>query len=379
MKFTDMNNLEVIEATMDQENLLVSLFLPFGIPGHDEDELKIERKNTLAAAKERLSDDPDPFWAEALKAATNDLEALIAGKLEASPLPAPFTVAYYFNKSTAIRTFIADSMTSYVSFAPFAELEPLVYNEWAAEPYIVLQLDPENPSFLEGQGTRLEGMKISIPDSLRTSVGDSLEDFHFKKLMDTTDRNRSGAPDIEKRSQSDVFGYGSRQNSQQDNNRSYWLKIISLLIRSNIDAERHVFMQGDERLCLEFIHQNSDLRISKDNYLGMPKERESNRDLGQKILEIIVDRKLNDAESSMASKRLEKDGYQVLDLVRTGQTRDLFIQQLDWFHDHNHPSDRYQYENPRSAIIARALKYQTKIHYIRNGIPNKHHMAAVAY
>ncbi len=66
-------------------------------------------------------------------------------------------------------------------------------------------------------------------------------------------------------------------------------------------------------------------------------------------------------------------------MLNVRQIRKLFVQQDDWFAEDSANDGQYEFSNPRSSVLAEALKYRAEIVYTKTMIDNKQGLAGLSY
>lgn len=366
MDFIQMRAGQAIRKLIREDKLIVSVFLPFGIAGQDEKRCIIERRKTLSQLAAKL-EIHDSFWRQGVDVIRKRIE-------DFQPSHPPCSKAFFYNREVAIEVDLGQQVRPHFAFAPYAEIEPLIYMNWAHESYVVLELDPDEPKLLRGHGPELIQTHLDIPEHLQQTVGELATQFSFEKVIETADRNANPGTSLEGHAGQQLHGLSSRRSSHKQKNRDYWFRILRPLFKHNLKPEdRYIFLAGVEDLLIEFTADGHEFKIPKENFI-LSDHYKGYQQLAECVMKRLIDRKIRQANEDMERLDLTKNDYDILDTIRTGQTRDLYIQQLDWFTDSNRSERSYEHSNPRSAIISRALRFDAKIHYTSKDIPNRHHI-----
>ncbi len=370
MNFETVTASEAIAKLIDEEGLFVSLFLPYGVSGQNERKLGIERKKALSALYSKIAPQ-DIFWRQGF-------EQIRQENQQAKIDQPPCTRAYFFNHNFSLRVDIPDELRAHFSLATYAELEPLIYLNWAYEPFMLCHIEQEEMKLYRAYGAKFEKLSIEIPDHLKQSIGPSIKDFSFKNVVDVADLNSNPGTDLDSGGQAGLHGLSSRQQSHADKKRGYWLRLLGDIFAANVtESPQQVYIYGSAEITRGFQEVLSKYRIPTENFIS---ERfKSKSELIHHIMKQIIHRKLARANQRFDDEALKSNIYDILDLIKTGQTKELFIEQLDWFKSQNRQGNSYEFHNPRSAIISRAMQYHTKINYTNKPINNRHHLCALAY
>ena len=103
------------------------------------------------------------------------------------------------------------------------------------------------------------------------------------------------------------------------------------------------------------------------------------REIIQQVQHKIVEKKLASAAMELDGARCYKNINDIVELIKARQIRKLFVQQDNWFSGESVNDVRYEFSNPRSSILADALKCRAQVAYTTNSIDNKHGLAGLSY
>ena len=352
------------------------MFLPYGIPGIDDDKIRINRKNMLSEARKKLENSNDDHWLQLISRIEAENRRKTSDPVKKG---LPFTDIYIAGPEFSLQTSLPAALLPHFSFAAYAEIEPLIYSKWANRPYLVIKLDPEKPRVMQGIGYQIHETDLRIPLGLKNSFGNSLEDFTHASVLEAVDRNRRPSTDLEKSDFGGYFGYSSRKKTHKETNTDYWLMIVSELFRENMkDYDLATFVVGTPEVCKNFIEMNRKSVFENAEILPV-KLNEDDHELVRQVLHRIVEVKLESSLREMNSQRVLDNLNDVVELLDSGNIRKIFVQQHDLFGENSVGDGQYEYSNPRSVILANALKSNAQVEYTRNLIDNKHGLAGVAY
>lgn len=379
MNFVTFSAESAVKAIQGWEGPFISLYLPYGITGINADQMRIERKNTLEAAKVKLNHQDDA----ALAATLSDII-----KLQDDPpwknehgtlIELPRTEAYIYSRDHGIRVILPAAIRAHFSFANFAEIEPLVYTTWMNEPYFILRLDLENPGIYQGCGNHLEEIPFKAPTSVKQNFGEKTDDFSLSTLIEVGDRNNQPKTDMNREGRATPFhGLSSRQTSHRDKNIQFWLGQIDLLVeKTATDHSIPLFIMGTDDLAR--LYQDTSERKRLFSVPNLPGVHSPNlSEVASDALKILLEHKQQSAKQELLRNIAETNLNDVLEMADSGRLRKLFVQQNDWF-EHNNGSNEYEFTNTRALVLAKALKKGVEVRFTKTNIDNTHSIAGLSY
>ena len=380
MTFKTIEPAEMLESLLMDEGPFLSIFVPYGIVGSNDERLRIDRKNTFSEATKKLAKTSADHWLRLL----SEIERRSEEEIRDSGHKAlPCTDVYIASRAQSLKTTLPNALRPHFSFAAFAEIEPLVYFRWANEPFRIFKLELNDPNILLGADSQIRNLEFKVPASLAKTFGDTLEDYKFKMIIENphgSGRNFHGNRHSEHLG---FVGSSSKQTEDRDGNRNYWLGIISELFKANIDTGREGkavlnFVLGEVDLCRRFVELNPQLMIGPDQMIAA-RYKDDNKEIMEQVLHKIVEKKLSLAAMELGGASYFENVNEIVELLKTRQIRKLFVQQDDWFSEDSSNDGRYEFSNPRSSILADALKCRAQVVYTKSKIDNKHGLAGLSY
>ena len=380
MIFKAIEPAELLESLLLDEGPFLSIFLPYGIPGRTDERMRIDRKNTFTEAKKKLEKATDEHWHHLITDIERESEGAIRDAEHKAP---PCTDVYIASKTQYLKTTLPNALRPHFSFAAFAEIEPLVYFRWANEPFRIFKLELNDPDILQGVGFQIQNLDFKFPMGLAGTFGDTLDDYKYKTIIESPNRSHRVGNANNGSDYLGFVGFSSRQTEDRNGNLNYWLGIISELFRANVDRGPEGkaatnFVLGDGDLCRRFVELNPQLHIGPDQMIAT-RYKDDGREIIQQVLHKIVEKKLASAALELDGARCHENVNEIVELLKARQIRKLFVQQDDWFSDDFVNDGRYEFSNPRSSILADALKCRAQVVYTKNKIDNKHGLAGLSY
>jgi hypothetical protein len=380
MIFKTIEPTDMLESLLSDEGPFLSIFLPYGVLGSKDERMRIDRKNTIAEANRKLSKTLEDRWLRLMSEIERVSETGIRDLGHKAP---PCTDIYIASETQALKTTLPNTLRPHFSFAAYAEIEPLVYFRWANEPFRIFKLELNDPNILQGVGFQIQNLKIKVPMNLAGTFGDTLDDYRFKVIVEnlhSSGRNFHGNRHSE---QAGTIGSSARQAEDQDASRNYWLSIVSELFKANIDLGSEVkavvnFVLGDADLCRRFIELNPQLLIGPDQMISA-RYKDDNKEIMEQVLHKILEKKFALAALELGGAPYYENVNEIVELLKARQIRKLFVQQDDWFSEDYSNDGRYEFSNPRSSILADALKCRAQVVYTKSKIDNKHGLAGLSY
>lgn len=370
---------EALESMLDWSGMTLSLVLPFGIPGDTEDATRIERKNTLKAAEEKLKPLEEETITEILEKIASDHEDA-SKHFTQKDLPA--TLMYFINSSgKVILTELHSAMRSYFYLGEVPELEPLVYTTQSSPNFNIIKLDLEDPQVMRFSDGQLTKLNPCVNNRISEAYGSSWSNLKLSKVIEIADRNNDSGTHLDKGHPNNTYGYSSRQKTHKEKNLEFWMKILSEVLKDTLDQEKDaVFVLATDDNANLFFEINPKLKHEKLDQVYAISELEKGRDFVHELtrkVNLLAEQEQVAARST-APKPEERVG-ELIHLLDTGLAKQLLVREHDWFNERAKGRTDYERSNSRSPVILKAVKKRVPVNFTKENFANDEGMAAYSY
>ena len=379
MNIKKLNPSDALAAMVDWSGQTLTLVLPFGIPGDTEDATRIERKNALKAAGQRLEKLDNKHFSKHLKNIEKDHEDA-SKHFAQTELPA--TVLYFINEDgTSLSTEVGSALRSYFYLGDVPELEPLVYTNWSSDSFHCIKLDLEDPQIMIESAGKLVTLPPKVNNRLSAAYGTSWKDFKFSNVIEIADKNNEAGTHLDKGHPNNTYGYSSRQKSHRDKNIEFWLRMINEIVVDTLSTKvENPYIYATDSIASQFLEINQSL---KNTNISQVKAVAELQDLSSELKAILSELTANKKSATLSTlqgnQQPEQRVAELNHLLETGQARQLIVKEQDWFNARAKGRTDYEIANSRSPILLKAIRKRVPIAFTDSSFENDEGIAAFGY